>query len=81
LSNDALSDRSPFFGVVSLGINLGMLFQGSGNSRAASGRKRLVASGRDSRAVRKRRQRWKPTSNARSTRSIAWAATTVGAIV
>ena len=41
-------DRSPFFGVVSLGVNLGVLFQGSGNSRAASGRKRMVASGRDS---------------------------------
>ena len=41
-------DRSPFFGVISLGVNLGVLFQGSGNSRAASGRKRLLASGRDS---------------------------------
>ena len=41
-------DRSPFFGVVSLGVNLGVLFQGSGNSRAAAGRKRLLASGRDS---------------------------------
>ena len=40
-------DRSPFFGVVSLGVNLGVLFQGSGNSRAAAGRKRLLASGRD----------------------------------
>jgi hypothetical protein len=41
-------DRSPFFAVVSLGVNLGMFFQGPGNSRAASGRKRLLASGRDS---------------------------------
>src|SRR5204863_1524019 len=40
-------DRSPFFAVASLGINMGILFQGSGNSRAASGRKRLIASGRD----------------------------------
>jgi hypothetical protein len=40
-------DRSPFFGVISLGVNLGVLFQGSGNSRAAAGRKRLLASGRD----------------------------------
>ena len=40
-------DRSPFFGVVSLGVNLGVLFQGSGNARAASGRKRMLASGRD----------------------------------
>jgi hypothetical protein len=41
-------DRSPFFGVLSVGVNLGVLFQGSGNSRAAAGRKRLLASGRDS---------------------------------
>jgi hypothetical protein len=41
-------DRSPFFAVVSLGVNLGVLFQGSGNSRAAAGRARLIASGRDS---------------------------------
>lgn len=41
-------DRSPFFGVVSVGVNLGVLFQGSGNARAAAGRKRLLASGRDS---------------------------------
>ena len=41
-------DRSPFFGVVSLGVNLGVLFQGSGNARAAAGRKRMVTSGRDS---------------------------------
>ena len=40
-------DRSPFFAVASIGINLGVLFQGSGNSRAASGRKRLLTSGRD----------------------------------
>jgi hypothetical protein len=41
-------DRSPIFAVVSLGVNLGVLFQGTGNARAADGRKRLVASGRDS---------------------------------
>lgn len=40
-------DRSPFFGVVSVGVNLGVFFQGSGNARAAAGRKRLIASGRD----------------------------------
>ena len=40
-------DRSPFFGVVSLSVNLGILFQGSGNSRSAAGRKRMLASGRD----------------------------------
>ena len=41
-------DRSPFFGVVSVGVNLGLLLQGPGNARAASGRARQVASGRDS---------------------------------
>ncbi len=41
-------DRSPYFAVASLSVNLGLLFQGSGNARAASGRARLVASGRDS---------------------------------
>jgi hypothetical protein len=35
------------FAVVSLGVNLGLLFQGGGNSRAAAGRKRLVRTGRD----------------------------------
>jgi len=45
---DAASDTgSPFFAVVSLGVNLGLLGQGSGNDRAAAGRRRLVRSGRD----------------------------------
>ncbi|HWO19380.1 MAG TPA: hypothetical protein VNO30_11410 [Kofleriaceae bacterium] len=35
------------FAVVSLGVNLGVLFQGSGNARAAAGRRRLVRTGRD----------------------------------
>lgn len=41
------SDRSPLFAVVSVGVNLGLLWQGSGNDRAAAGRRRLVRSGRD----------------------------------
>jgi hypothetical protein len=36
----------PYFAVVSVGLNLGILFQGSANRRAAAGRKRLVQSGR-----------------------------------
>jgi hypothetical protein len=40
-------DRQPYFAVASLGVNLGVFFQGSGNSQAAAGRKRLLASGRD----------------------------------
>jgi hypothetical protein len=43
----ATTDSSPYFAVVSLGVNLGLLWQGSGNERAAAGRKRLVRSGRD----------------------------------
>jgi len=38
-SNDT---SSPFFAVASVSFNLGWLLQGSGNSRAASGRRRLV---------------------------------------
>lgn len=37
---------SPFFAVVSVGLNLGILFQGPANKRAAAGRQRLVQSGR-----------------------------------
>lgn len=37
---------SPYFAVLSVGVNLGVLFQGSANKRAAEGRKRLVQSGR-----------------------------------
>lgn len=49
---DSFLDRdegnpSPYFAVVAVGINLGVLFQGSANERAAAGRRRLVKSGRD----------------------------------
>jgi hypothetical protein len=37
---------SPFFAVLQIGVNLGTLFQGPANDRAAAGRKRLVESGR-----------------------------------
>ncbi|HEY5946100.1 MAG TPA: hypothetical protein VIV40_11445 [Kofleriaceae bacterium] len=37
---------SPYFAVVSVGINLGLLFQSSANARAARARKQLVLSGR-----------------------------------
>ena len=36
-----------YFAVVSVGVNLGLLWQGRGNDRAAAGRKRLVMSGHD----------------------------------
>lgn len=37
---------SPYFAVVSVGLNLGLLFQSSANTRAAKARKQLVESGR-----------------------------------
>jgi len=35
-------DSSPFFAVVTLGVNLGVIFQGKGNARAARGEARLI---------------------------------------
>lgn len=37
----------PYFAVLAVGINLGALWQGAANERAAAGRRRLVRSGRD----------------------------------
>jgi len=51
---DQFLDRTnpdPYFAVVAVGINLGALFQGKANARAAEGRQRLVRSGRDPVAV------------------------------
>jgi len=48
---DRSSNPSPFFGVITVGVNLGTLFQGGANDRAAAGRKRLVRSGHDPLAV------------------------------
>jgi len=44
---DADNASSPYFAVVQIGVNLGVLFQGGGNSRAAAGRRAYVRSGRD----------------------------------
>jgi hypothetical protein len=44
---DATNSASPYFAVVQVGVNLGVLFQGGGNSRAAAGRRAYVRSGRD----------------------------------
>ncbi len=41
------ANPSPYFAVVAIGVNLGVLFQGGANDRAAAGRRRLVRSGRD----------------------------------
>ena len=53
---DAFLDRtdqnpSPYFAVIAVGVNLGVLFQGTANQRAAAGRARFVASGRDPQAA------------------------------
>jgi len=40
------NNPSPYFAVLSVGINLGLLFQSSSNTRAAKARKLLVQSGR-----------------------------------
>jgi hypothetical protein len=39
-------NEAPYFAVVSVGLNLGLLFQSSANARAAKARKQLVQSGR-----------------------------------
>lgn len=47
---DQLVDQprsSPWFAVVAVDVNLGVLFQGGGNHRAADGRRRYLRSGRD----------------------------------
>jgi len=38
---------SPYFAVLSVNINMGLLFQGGANTRAAEGRRRFLRSGRD----------------------------------
>lgn len=45
--DNSQDNPSPYFAVVAVGVNLGVLFQGSANERAAAGRKRLLKSGRD----------------------------------
>ena len=45
--DSTVTSPTQFFGVVELDLNLGLLFQGPGNSQAAAGRKRLVETGHD----------------------------------
>jgi hypothetical protein len=48
LDGDVNADTSsPYFAVLSASVNLGVLFQGGANTRAAEGRRRFVRSGRD----------------------------------
>lgn len=42
-----IDNPSPYFAVIAVGVNLGVLAQGRANARAAAGRQRLVRSGRD----------------------------------
>ena len=42
-TSSSSANPSPYFAVVSVGVNLGVLFQGTANKRAAAGRKQLVA--------------------------------------
>jgi len=42
-----VSNPTPYFAVVTVGFSLGAIWQGGGNDRAASGRKKLVESGHD----------------------------------
>jgi len=53
----AVADDNPYFAVLAVGVNLGALWQGKGNARAAAGRARLVQSGRDPSAVDASRDR------------------------
>lgn len=47
LDDDGTNTSSPYFAVVTASLNLGVLFAGRGNTRAAEGRKRYIRSGRD----------------------------------
>jgi hypothetical protein len=45
--DNTTENPSPYFAVIAVGLNLGVLWQGGANERAAAGRRRLVKSGRD----------------------------------
>jgi hypothetical protein len=47
LDDKGSNTSSPYFAVLSASVNLGVLFQGGGNGRAAEGRRRYIRSGRD----------------------------------
>ena len=47
LNDSGTNTSSPYFALVTASVNLGLVFQGSGNSRAAEGRRKYVRSGRD----------------------------------
>jgi hypothetical protein len=45
--DNTVQNQTPYFAVLSVGVSLGALWQEGANDRAAAGRKRLIASGRD----------------------------------
>ena len=46
-TNNAVDGPTPFFAVINVSLSVGALWQGSGNDRAAAGRKRLIEAGHD----------------------------------
>ncbi|MEO8844899.1 MAG: hypothetical protein ABI591_00250 [Kofleriaceae bacterium] len=44
---DNTANPTPFFAVINVSLSVGALWQGSGNDRAAAGRKRLIEAGHD----------------------------------
>ncbi|MFT3698775.1 MAG: hypothetical protein QM831_36855 [Kofleriaceae bacterium] len=45
--DSSANNPTPFFAVINVGISLGAIWQGSGNDRAAAGRKKLIDAGHD----------------------------------
>jgi hypothetical protein len=67
--DNTVQNQTPYFAVISVGINLGVLWQGGGNDRAAAGRKKLVASGHDPLGVDATLDRVQATIDIETTRS------------
>ena len=47
LDDSGTNTSSPYFALVTASVNLGLVFQGRGNARAAEGRRKYIRSGRD----------------------------------
>jgi hypothetical protein len=65
---DRSTNASPYFAVITVGVNLGTLFQGSANARAAAGRRQLVRSGHDPLAADATVERLKTLAGAEAVR-------------
>ena len=67
LNDSGTNTSSPYFALVTASVNLGLVFQARGNSRAADGRRKYVRSGRDpSSATADRLQALVETANRRA---------------